>query len=76
MGPARTRTLFHHDLTRNFMARMIGRKRIKRVPLSDTPYKANPLHCYSQVEGVLIDDKRPPAMRNAQLIECTLASDE
>ena len=33
MGPAGTITPFHHDLTNNFMAQVIGRKRIKLAPL-------------------------------------------
>jgi hypothetical protein len=76
MGPAGTKTPFHHDLTNNFMAQVIGRKRIKLVPLSDTPYMANHLHCYSQVDGSAIDYERFPSMRHAHLIECTLAPGE
>jgi hypothetical protein len=76
MGPPGTRTPFHHDLTNNFMAQVIGRKRIKLVPLSDTAHLANHLHCYSQVDGAAIDYERFPSMRNAQLIECTLSPGE
>ncbi|MFM0722277.1 cupin-like domain-containing protein [Paraburkholderia strydomiana] len=76
MGPPGTRTPFHHDLTNNFMAQVIGRKRIKLVPLSDTPQMANHLHCYSQVDGHAIDYERFPSMRNAHLLECTLAPGE
>jgi hypothetical protein len=76
MGPAGTRTPFHHDLTNNLMAQVIGRKRIKLVPLSDTPHMANHLHCYSQVDGGAIDYDSFPSMRQAQLLECTLAPGE
>jgi hypothetical protein len=76
MGPAGTKTPFHHDLTNNFMAQVIGRKHIKLVPLSDTQYMANHLHCFSLVDGSAIDYERFPAMRDAQLIECTLAPGE
>lgn len=76
MGPAGTRTPFHHDLTNNFMAQVIGRKRIRLAPLSDTPYMANHLHCYSQVDGAAIDYERFPSMQNTQLLECTLAPGE
>ncbi len=76
MGPAGTKTPFHHDLTNNFMAQVIGRKQIKLVPLVDTPHMANHLHCYSQVDGSAIDYERFPSMHNAQLIECTLAPGE
>ena len=37
MGPAGTITPFHHDLTNNFMAQVIGRKRIKLAPSWDMP---------------------------------------
>ncbi|MEZ0606207.1 cupin-like domain-containing protein [Paraburkholderia sp. IW21] len=76
MGPAGTKTPFHHDLTNNFMAQMIGRKQIKLVSLSDTAHMANYLHCFSQVDGSAIDYERFPSMRNAHLIECTLAPGE
>jgi ribosomal protein L16 Arg81 hydroxylase len=76
MGPAGTRTPFHHDLTNNFMAQVIGCKRIKLAPLSDTPHMSNHLHCYSQVDGKAIDYERFPSMRNVHLLECTLAPGE
>ncbi|MCX4163806.1 MULTISPECIES: cupin-like domain-containing protein [Paraburkholderia] len=71
-GPAGTKTPFHHDLTNNFMAQVIGRKQVKLVPLCDTPHMYNHLHCYSQVDGSAVDFTRFPALQNAQLIECTL----
>ena len=40
MGPAGTITPFHHDLTNNFMAQVIGRKRIKIAPSWDMPADA------------------------------------
>jgi hypothetical protein len=76
MGPPGTRTPFHHDLTNNFMAQVMGRKQIKLVPLCDTPHMSNHLHCYSQVDGHAIDYSRFPSMRDAQLIECTLSPGE
>ena len=76
MGPPGTKTPFHHDLTNNFMAQVIGRKHIKLVPLSDTPHMQNHLHCYSQVDGGAIDYESFPSVREAQLIECTLAPGE
>jgi Cupin-like domain len=75
-GPAGTKTPFHHDLTNNVMAQVIGRKHIKLIPLHDTPHVANHLHCYSQVDGGAIDYSRFPSMRDAQVIECTLAPGE
>ena len=51
MGPAGTVTPFHHDLTNNFMAQVIGRKRIKLAPSWDLPAMHNHKHCFSQVDG-------------------------
>lgn len=75
-GPAGTKTPFHHDLTNNFMAQVIGRKLIRLVPFHDTTHMYNDLHCYSQVDGSAPDVDRFPALRNAQMIECTLAPGE
>ncbi|HEY1996785.1 cupin-like domain-containing protein [Paraburkholderia sp.] len=71
-GPAGTKTPFHHDLTNNFMAQVMGRKKVKLVPMSDTPNMYNHLHCYTQVDGSAIDVARFPALEQAQLIECTI----
>ena len=75
-GPAGTKTPFHHDLTNNFMAQVIGRKRILLVPLADTAHMYNHLHCYSQVDGGAIDTARFPSIEHAQVIECTLVPGE
>jgi ribosomal protein L16 Arg81 hydroxylase len=71
-GPAGTKTPFHHDLTNNFMAQVIGRKLIRLVPMADTPHMYNLLHCYSQVDGSAIDMTRFPALQQANVIECTI----
>src|SRR4029077_14801143 len=59
MGPAGTITPFHHDLTNNFMAQVIGRKRLKIAPSWDMPLMLNYLHCFCQVDGRVT----PPAPR-------------
>ncbi len=41
LGPAGTKTPYHHDLTNNFMAQVMGRKKVKMVPLHDTAYVYN-----------------------------------
>jgi hypothetical protein len=64
MGPAGTITPFHHDLTNNFMAQVIGRKRLKIASSWDLPVMLNHLHCFSQIDGRV----RPPSPR-AQLFE-------
>jgi ribosomal protein L16 Arg81 hydroxylase len=76
LGPAGTKTPYHHDLTNNFMAQVIGRKRIKMVPLHDTAYMYNNLHCYSEVDAGAVDYERFPAMRKARVLECTLEPGE
>jgi Cupin-like domain len=61
MGPKGTITPFHHDLTNNFMAQVIGCKRVKIVPSWDIPFMRNHLHCYSQVDGrITPSGPRPP----------------
>ncbi|MFI0351218.1 cupin-like domain-containing protein [Actinomadura sp. 9N407] len=76
LGPAGTKTPYHHDLTNNFMAQVIGRKRVKLVPLHDTAYIYNNLHCYSEVDASAVDYERFPSMRKAQVLECTLEPGE
>ena len=51
MGPAGTITPFHHDLTNNFMAQVIGRKRVKISPSWDIPLMDNHYHVFSRVDG-------------------------
>jgi hypothetical protein len=51
IGPKGTVTPFHHDLTNNFMAQVIGQKRVKIAPSWDLPLMRNHLHCFSQVDG-------------------------
>ena len=75
-GPAGTKTPFHHDLTNNLMAQVIGRKRVLLVPFTDTAHMYNHLHCYSQVDGGAIDVTRFPSFEQARMVECTLAPGE
>ena len=50
-GPAGTITPFHHDLTNNFMAQVIGRKRILLAPSWDMPLMRNLSHVYCELDG-------------------------
>ena len=50
-GPAGTITPFHHDLTNNFMAQVIGRKRILLAPSWDMPLLRNLSHVYCEIDG-------------------------
>lgn len=76
LGPAGTRTPFHHDLTNNFMAQIIGRKRVKIIPACEVKNLYNHKHCYTHVEGHSIDVDRFPAMKDTQVLECVLEPGE
>jgi len=76
LGPAGTRTPFHHDLTNNFMAQVMGRKLIKLIPTCELPYVYNDRHCFTPVDGHSIDYERFPLMRNVQILECILSPGE
>ncbi len=71
-GPAGTRTPFHHDLTNNFMAQVIGRKRVRIVPAIALPQMYNQLHCYTDVDGGEIDFDRFPQLRDVPILDCIL----
>jgi hypothetical protein len=72
MGPAGTITPFHHDLTNNFMAQVIGRKRVKLVPSWDIPLMQNHYHVYSRVDGRITPPRPQPQFGEAQIIEFIL----
>jgi hypothetical protein len=72
MGPAGTLTPFHHDLTNNFMAQVIGRKRVKIAPSWDLPLMKNFHHCFSQVDGRDLPAAPNPALSQPQILDCVL----
>ena len=72
MGPAGTITPFHHDLTNNFMAQVLGRKRVKIAPSWDMPLMQNDFHCYSRVDGRVTPARPQPGPGEAQILECIL----
>ncbi|MGH6741390.1 MAG: DUF6065 family protein, partial [Bradyrhizobium sp.] len=49
IGPAGTFTSLHHDLTNNFVAQIVGRKRIKLLPPSEAGKLYNSIHVFSEV---------------------------
>ena len=72
LGPAGTLTPFHHDLTNNFMAQVMGRKRVLVIPACEVAHVYNNEHCFSAVGGPAIDLERYPLMRDLRIQECTL----
>jgi Cupin-like domain len=72
MGPAGTVTPFHHDLTNNFMAQVMGRKLVKIAPSWDSPLMRNHLHCFSQVDGRVTPASPQPDFDQPQILECVL----
>jgi hypothetical protein len=76
MGPPGTITPFHHDLTNNFMAQVIGRKRVKIAPSWDNPLLQNHYHVFSRVDGRVAPPTPSPAFEEPQIIECILGPGE
>ncbi|MSP20656.1 MAG: cupin-like domain-containing protein [Alphaproteobacteria bacterium] len=52
IGPPGTVTSLHHDLTDNFIAQVVGRKRFKIVPAADVGKLYNHKHVFSQVPNL------------------------
>ena len=65
MGPAGTVTPFHHDLTNNFMAQVMGRKLMRIAPSWDIPLMRNHHHCFSQIDGRSRSAHTEPGLRGA-----------
>jgi hypothetical protein len=72
MGPPGTITPFHHDLTNNFMAQVVGRKRVKLAPSWDMPLMSNHYHVFCRVDGRVIAANPRPANQEPQILECIL----
>lgn len=76
IGPAGTVTPTHHDLTNNFMAQIMGRKRVHLVDSLQVARLYNHLHVYSDVDLENIDHDRFPLMREVEVLSCDLAPGE
>jgi hypothetical protein len=72
MGPKGTITPFHHDLTNNFMAQVIGRKLVKIAPSWEIPIMRNNLHCFSQIDGRVVPSAARPPRDEPQIYELML----
>ena len=75
-GPAGTITPFHHDLTNNFMAKVIGRKRILLVPSWDMPLMRNLFDVYCEIDGRTTSPAPPASFGQPQILECFLEPGE
>jgi hypothetical protein len=76
VGPQGTITPFHHDLTNNLLAQVIGRKRILYVPSWDLPLMANLKHVYSTIDGRTLAPNPTPSSNAPQVVECNLEPGE
>lgn len=75
IGPAGTVTSLHHDLTNNFIAQLVGRKRLKVVPAADVGKLYNHLHVFSEVADLddpALDRARFPLLAEATIYDVTL----
>ncbi|MDC8760763.1 cupin-like domain-containing protein [Janthinobacterium fluminis] len=76
LGPAGTVTPFHHDLTNNFMAQVLGRKRLRIIPACEVSRMYNQRHCFTPLDGRNIDLQRFPLAADVQVLECVLEPGE
>lgn len=75
IGPSGTVTSLHHDLTDNFIAQIVGRKRLKLLPAADVTNLYNHRHVFSEItdlEDTSLDLSRFPLLRNAKVFDVTL----
>ena len=76
LGPAGTITPFHHDLTNNFMAQVVGRKRVKIAPSWDIPLMGLHHHVYTRIDGRVTPPAPHPGLEGPQVLECILCPGE
>ncbi len=79
IGPAGTVTSLHHDLTNNFIAQLVGRKRLKVVPAADVGKLYNYRHVFSEVtdlEDPALDRAQFPLLAGARIYDVTLSPGE
>jgi hypothetical protein len=78
IGPAGTFTPLHYDLTNNFIAQIVGRKRLKIVPASETGRLGEAGHVYSKVRDLdgPLDALEHPRLNGARVFDLELAPGE
>jgi ribosomal protein L16 Arg81 hydroxylase len=79
IGPAGTVTSLHHDLTNNFIAQIVGRKRLKILPAAEVGRVYNHRHVFSEIpdlEAPDLDGARYPRLAGARTYDVTLSPGE
>jgi ribosomal protein L16 Arg81 hydroxylase len=79
IGPAGTLTSLHHDLTNNFIAQIVGRKRIKLVPAAEVGKMYNDQHVFSAIsdlEDPGLDLSRYPRLAGLRVYDVLLEPGE
>jgi len=79
IGPAGTVTSLHHDLTNNFIAQIVGRKRIKLMPAAEVGKLYNHQHVFSEIsdlEDPQIDPVRYPRLTDLRFYDVLLEPGE
>lgn len=75
-GPAGTITPLHHDPVNLMLAQVLGRKRVKLIPPTQTPFLYNQVGVFSKVDPENPDYAKYPLFKNVQPIEFILQPGE
>ncbi|MEN3950026.1 DUF6065 family protein [Iodidimonas sp. SYSU 1G8] len=79
IGPAGTVTPLHHDLTNNFIAQVVGRKKLKVLPASEVGRLYNDRHVFSDIadlEDPGLDAERYPRLPGSRVYDVVLEPGE
>lgn len=79
IGPAGTVTSLHHDLTNNFIAQVVGRKRVRLAPAAEVGKLYNHQHVFSEIadlEDPGIDGARYPRLTELRFYDVVLEPGE
>ncbi len=66
----------HHDLTNNFMAQIVGRKRIRLISPWHLPLVYNDYHCFSAIDLDAWDPSTYPDFQQVRVEEVVLEPGE
>jgi hypothetical protein len=79
IGPAGTVTSLHHDLTNNFIAQIVGRKRVKLAPAAEVGRLYNERHVFSVIpdlEDPNINPESYPRLEGLRIYDVLLEPGE